>query len=348
MTDLEIRILEEKDIEELIAFYNSVYGAHRTRAYFDWAFINGPFGKAVYVIAKDKTTDIIIGSQAAIPFDLVRKTKSAFKTAKSEDTLIHPDYRGQEISTKMYDLLFKECNAQGIAYLWGFSALDRPFLRAGFEIPCHIQQGYFPLSSIADSKAFFKKTKGASSLKDKLLINGLSQWATLNARWKQNKGSSLESFEVKINYGTPFISSALHLDQSDAFRKWRFVSHPAYEQSISYALVKGDVVLGQLDFSFQENEAQLIQSFFKEDLSSEDCIAFLHLVMEKLREEEMVMISTWCFDLNVENQRQLDLFKRAGFLVLNRGMHFVWKVLEKGEEIGVQTDEVLLSRGFGG
>ena len=354
MIDLEIRILKQSDIEEVITFYNSIYQSKRSRSYFNWLFLESPFGPAIYVIAKDKNTNKIIGSQAAIPYQISNYNQDIIKTAKSEDTLIDPDYRGQKISTKMYDLLFQECKRKGIQLIWGFSALDRPFLRAGFEIPLHIQQAYFALSA-KDTKAYFKKKKAPESFIDKIFLYALSQMTILKSRLGIVKKRDLKEFEIITEQAknSENIKESYNLLneldytilQNITFQNWRFKHHPNLKSSLSFFLKKESHIYGKIQIDIKGKEASISQFYYDESLKDKIVVDFIFEVITKLKSENLIVLSGWCFDKNSSNRKQMSLLKKAGFFILNRGMHMVWKPLDAS--LKLNPDQILLSKEFG-
>ncbi len=68
-----------------------------------------------------------------------------FWSAKSEETLVHPDYRGQGVFESMYALLLERLREIRVPVIWGFTPATRPFVRVGFHIPLSTSQIIFPL-----------------------------------------------------------------------------------------------------------------------------------------------------------------------------------------------------------
>ena len=91
----------EEDYSMINDFYNRIHGLNRSIDEFYWEFHNCPFGKSIYVIAKDG--DKIVGTNCVIPIDLIYSDNSIIKSGKSEDTLVDPDYRGQNIFNNIYE-----------------------------------------------------------------------------------------------------------------------------------------------------------------------------------------------------------------------------------------------------
>src|SRR5262245_56751663 len=121
--NIRIRLMLDGDIGAVNEVYNNAYGNIRPLSFFEWEFLQGPWGQANYVIVEDldRPGNKIIGTQSAIPIVFVNGAGENVLTAKSEDTFVHPEYRGHKLFDRMYDLLFEECKKRGIEYIWGFT-----------------------------------------------------------------------------------------------------------------------------------------------------------------------------------------------------------------------------------
>src|ERR1035437_8870639 len=124
---------KEDDYKKINDFFNKIYSANRTIEQFYWEFHNAPAGRAIYIIAEDDGK--IIGTQCAIPIYLENSIGEKILSGKSEDTLVDPLYRGQNIFYKLYDVLFEKCLENKIKILWDFTTAYKPFKKMGFEIP---------------------------------------------------------------------------------------------------------------------------------------------------------------------------------------------------------------------
>src|SRR3979490_2564486 len=92
--DIEITVLNDAEINLADEFFNSIYKAGRDEKKFLWEFRKSPALPGIYVLAKDRETGKVVGCQGAIPVNVVTAKGETVLTAKSEDTLVHPDYRG--------------------------------------------------------------------------------------------------------------------------------------------------------------------------------------------------------------------------------------------------------------
>lgn len=136
------RLATAADAERCNNFGNTFRQQSRSIDGWNWEFLDAADGPASFVIAEDGTT--IVGTQAGIPMSMWDGS-APIKSAKSEETLIHPEYRGQGIFEGMYELLFDALADRGIHLIWGFTPAVRPFARVGFEIHENVGQIYFPL-----------------------------------------------------------------------------------------------------------------------------------------------------------------------------------------------------------
>jgi GNAT superfamily N-acetyltransferase len=172
---IEIRLLQDDELYFANRFFNETYKTNRSDKDFTWEFLNGPAGKALYVAAIDTAvTDRlkIVGIQCAIPLEMMCNDGTIILTAKSEDTLVDPAYRGQKLFERMYDLLFQASRDRGIKYIWGFTPAVKAFERIGFEIPFQASQALLvkrPLEASKYLSSLNAKNKRLDRLKILLL-----------------------------------------------------------------------------------------------------------------------------------------------------------------------------------
>ena len=99
--NIEIRLLKDGEELEVIRLFNSSHPQQRSLEHFHWEFRDAPAGKGIYVVAFDTEQNKIVGTQAAIPIELICNNGERMLTAKSEDTLLDPAYRGKGLFDKM-------------------------------------------------------------------------------------------------------------------------------------------------------------------------------------------------------------------------------------------------------
>ncbi|MDD4051607.1 MAG: GNAT family N-acetyltransferase, partial [candidate division Zixibacteria bacterium] len=143
---MEIRLIAAGEEEICNAFHNQFHHQNRTVSQWRWEFAsNSPSGAPIpYAVVNDGGK--IVGTQAFIPIRMVDR-RGIYWTAKSEETLVDPNYRGQGLFEKMYALLFKYAEEQNLTHIWGFSAAIKAFTRLGFTVPGVTQQLFIPFST---------------------------------------------------------------------------------------------------------------------------------------------------------------------------------------------------------
>ncbi len=343
---ITIRLLAENEALLANDFFNKIYGTDRPLENFRWEFIECPFGKAVYVVAIDSselTATKIIGIQCAIPIELVGANGDVVLTAKSEDTLVDPDYRGQKVFERMYDMLFEECRRVGIHYIWGFTPAKKAFERIGFEIPFMTQQAlmvFNPFIAYAQLSVLNPKNK----FLDKVKIAGLCFISFLKSLVRNLifKGNlSAESIQVD---SPPMINTKhnlFSLNMSKQYLEWRLVNNPFhnnYERLHIWNVnnLIADVILNYRSVGYIE------QIIFSPEASTHDKQETIGIIINRIV-KKVGLIRILCFDTSAELKSQVDIFKRCGFVIVNKGGHFVWKPLTTES---IKPNQLFLSRLF--
>ena len=329
------RLSEEKDYININNFYNRIYKAERTLEQFYWEFHNCPFGKSIYVIAEDD--EKIIGTNCVIPINLIDQNKNIILSGKSEDTLVDPEYRGQNIFYNIYDVLFSICDERGINIIWGFTSAEKPFKKIGFSIPFNHEQSlivnniwksYKYLSSLNSNNSNIKNLKilllcfvskfkfmlgniNCKNLKYKVIVDDVNL-DQLNRQIENNISKEIDSFQIL---------------QSPEYLKWRIYSNPNYFKVHTYSFYdNNEKLIGCIILNSNLNSvAYIIQSIFNNHLSSTDKIQMLKYVVKNLFSLGICIIRNWHFETNTFNKNEIEIYQKANFMRLKKGICFVWK-----------------------
>lgn len=349
---IEIRLLKEDEIALANDFFNSIYKTNRSLDNFKWEFVNGPSGPAVYVVAIDDsitTQKRIVGIQCAIPIELSDAKGNIILTAKSEDTLVDPAYRGQKIFERMYELLFDECRKAGIKFIWGFTPAKKAFERIGFEIPFQAHQGLMVFNPFR-SYSHLSKLNPQNKLIDKVKITGLtflsmitsiklSFIASLKLRIEE---VSMNSVMENIRAYNPH-SKLYFLNMNKEYLDWRIARNPYHNQYENYQVYSNDKFRAEVIVNFREHGLSYIESIhFADHVSHEHRKGILLAIVKQMRKRSK-FIRLLCFGTNEELQLQEDFFRQCGFVILKRGGHFVWKSLT---ETKLDPNNLYLTRLF--
>ena len=96
MPEIESRSFTGKDKEELNDLYNLVAGRSRTVRQFEWEWLNTPEGWGSMWLLEDMDRSKIIGHHGLIPVRFSYYGRDIL-AGKTENTVMHPDYRGKGI-----------------------------------------------------------------------------------------------------------------------------------------------------------------------------------------------------------------------------------------------------------
>lgn len=355
--NISYNLLDKSEINSVNEFYNRSYNSNRSYEEFFWEFFSGPAGKAIYVVAKDANTNQIIGTQCAIPLFLANSQGKKILTAKSEDTLIDPKYRGQNIFENMYQILFEECKKNGIQYIWGFTSAKKPFNRVGFDTPFTHSQSVF-VKNILQSYVYLSSLNPKNKFADKLKIFGLIALSKLNSLILfLTKTSDIKSYTIDINTTNeindlnPLLNSVcsagtdiFFLYQDMEYLKWRIKNNPHHTKIYDFRFLKDSKIVASIIFNLhEENVWYLIQSLFEKKIPESHRIKMLTYSIKHLNKKENVaLIRSWNFQNNQIGNSEIYTLKKSGFIHLNRGIYLVWKSLEAKENITPKN--FLLSR----
>jgi GNAT superfamily N-acetyltransferase len=340
---VEIRLLQNHELQLANNFFNRIYKTDRSIENFTWEFINGPKGKAIYIVAIDtaiQTHTEIVGIQCAIPLELMDARGNAVLTAKSEDTLVDPKYRGQKIFERMYDTLFEQCRKSGIYYIWGFTPALKAFERIGFQAPFKTQQGimvfkplkaYTFLKNLNTSNTFFSKLKILGLSFASLLIGTKrifvpsSQYVMRQVQFDSKESIVKDFYAGKENY---FIKQDLR------YQEWRLIENPFKNNYINYQFSDAtDKIVADILINIRQRVSYIEQVYIHSDLKPSVARQFLKQIIGDLRQANAPLIRTLNFDTNLELSTQIELLKSVGFIILKRGNFFVWKSLDAADRI---------------
>ncbi|MFZ6014277.1 MAG: GNAT family N-acetyltransferase [Bacteroidota bacterium] len=350
---IEIRLLQSSESELANNFFNEIYRTHRPVENFRWEFIDGPKGKAIYVVAVEQAETSrtkIVGIQCAIPLDLTQPDGTNVLTAKSEDTLVHPDYRGQKLFERMYELLFEECKKSGIKYIWGFTPALKAFQRLGFEAPFQTTQGLLVFKPIQAFR-YLSKLNTTNTVGEKIKIFGLcflSYFAGLKRFFVSSTNANLQEVTPanKEQAIKNFYSGAdlyfLRLDNQ--YLQWRLFKNPFGNNYRNFKGEKNGNHEADILLNTRRDVSYIEMMLFSKKLSFKDRVGFVRKCVGILADADTPLARTLCFGNNNQMTEQVNLLKHVGFLHLKRGNHFVWKSLDPENKVFV--NKIFFSRLF--
>jgi GNAT superfamily N-acetyltransferase len=331
-------------------FFNAVYKTNRPFENFEWEFLQGPFGPAIYIVAIDTnvTNEVkVVGIQCAIPLELVSSKGEVVRTAKSEDTLVDPAYRGQKIFERMYDVLFDECSKAGIRYIWGFTPARKAFERIGFSIPYQTKQALMVFNPLPAFR-YLKSLNPENTFKQKFQILGLSVLSYLRGiagRGHSSSGYSLEGAELSAlnsNFFEFYSGTKLfNLNASDTYLRWRIECNPFNNNYKAYSIRLNDQIVGMVVVNFRNDVSYVELVMTKDDRHLKPVLG---IIASRMKKSKPALIRCLCFDHNDVLRTQYEQINHAGFFTLAKGNFFVWKALK--DDTSIDSRELFLNRLF--
>lgn len=333
---ISYRLARENDYVKINDFHNRMYGKSRTIEQFRWEFHDAPAGSSVYVIAEDG--DRIVGTNCVIPIELVTFDGRIIRSGKSEDTLVDPEYRGQNIFNAIYEFLFEECKKQNIAVIWGFTAAKKPFMKLGFEIPFDNAQS-LAVGKIFPAYKFLSSLNAKNGVKEKIKILGLCVMSRVKClRYSRGYRSIVRKFNLHESDKNQDLNVLLHkmngqnafyIGQDSRFMNWRISDNPYYSNVRTFNFFQKDELIASFIYNVDDSGvAYCCNALFHPDLDQETTTALVKFVRARLFREGISLIRMWSFDHTPSNRIELTVHSDAGFIYLKKGIGFVWKPLK--------------------
>ena len=355
MPELPFRIsfLQTAHIDEVLSFYNLHNKAARTKSQFEWEFLYGPAGHAIYVIARQNVTGHIAGIHSALITPFETQSGETLLTGKLEDNLIDPKFRGQGLFGLMHQALLLESKNRNLQALWAFTYALKAFEGIGLKPVTRPVQGILVLSAPKAYKVLaalnakngpVKKAKTAAAVL-------AAQLAAFKLKWMPKQGAPL-TFSETNGYVVPLtphngnITTVNYscISHSEAYLNWRLYHNPYPVVYKYYILTDADgqpAAAALCELYAVEGYAFIAEFWCRQTLPESECAAFIVSAARRLEAEGAGLVRFWGYQTNAYGQSQTDLLKKAGFLFLNRGIPFVWKPLNAAS---LKPEQVLLSR----
>ena len=338
-----VRLATKADSEDCNALHNRAYGNSRSLDQWNWTFQNKLFPELelAFIVAEDGGK--IIGTQALIPIQMIDKD-GIYWSAKSEETLVDVNYRGQGLFEKMYSKAFEVSKMYNFQSIWGFTPARKAFLGVGFEILMDTSQLFKPLrlkcvnvllnndhnnSGLFGLKKIFKKILflliGAFS---NIYSNVRQFLSTLNkSRIKTIKLKDLSSAPAQAkNLIIDFISqwggATIYRDQQ--YLKWRIFDNPFIKSNMTGAYIDGELV-GYCAFAIGDNEMGYIIDIIAVEpkdskVTSRNVVhKLLSTASSRLSDMGACGIRGWKITNHKFDKLVAEEAKKLGYININRG-----------------------------
>lgn len=365
---MEIRLIAEGEEELCNDFHNRAYNEKRTIQQWTWGFVQNNFKQKPIPYAVVVDQGKIVGTQAFIPIRMI-DNDGIYWTAKSEGTLLDPEYRGKRLFQGMYELLFDYAKKHEFAYIWGFTAAVKALIPLDFEFPCKTEQMFFPFSSksvvpMMNKNAFGGKKGSKDKIKIALFRAGciLAQ-AISSLKLSLHKKSKINELEIRTwdkpdeqagelckNFIKKWGGTTIYRDAE--YLQWRLFDNQ-YVKSVVRAIYYKDKLLGWAAFTLgDEGMGYLVDLMVANDdspYSIEDLIRILLLeAVTGTRNMGATGIRGWRINNHPFDRLIYKAAKKIGFYHIRRGYSVVLYNCEasKGRVSYNNFDDWFVSRIF--
>ncbi len=333
---VEYRLANETDYININDFHNRLFSSNRTIEQFYWEFQNCPHGKSIYIIAEDGNK--VVGTNCVIPIELIDANNNIILTGKSEDTLVDPAYRGQNIFYNIYQKLFEECEKSGIRSIWGFTSAAKPFGKLGFDIPYDHKQS-LAVNKVTSSYKYLSGLNVKNRFIDRIKIFGLCTFSKLKMmqltktsiikKYRISRENVLDGVLELIKENLKADEGSFAINQSSDFQNWRIYQNPNYSRVHTFGFYDDKNILqGLIVLNSHPNKiAYICHSTFHNNLAKKDVIAMIKYATKEIFGEGIALIRNWNFTHNSYKKKETEAYIKARYVFLNRGIGFVWKEL---------------------
>lgn len=338
---MNIKLIEQKNKAQAISFLNYFSSKKRTMTEWDWEFNSYKLSPQIFVIAQED--DEVIGAQALLPIPLSRSNQNTL-SSKSEETLVHPDYRGKNVFSLMYQQVFSKAISNGVQLIWGFTGAKKPFSKIGFSIYNSGLNNYLYVTSI--KKAFEQHCvqNHASGIKGILkLLYFLVLFIVIKStdviRYKpiskhnSYRTSIINGFDIETDNLQKSIledyPDLITIDRNSAYMNWRISENPYYCHQIIGLYLKnklvGYSVIARLDNSM---ELSIVDIIIRPDHVEQAIPVIIGTIKRIARDEKMGYITFRLMPCsNNYTTGILNGIRKTGFFKSYGTMPFILKIL---------------------
>jgi predicted acetyltransferase len=204
--------------QSIIRLTKRVFGDQEIaqQSYFDWQYIQNPFGKAMISLAKEE--EEVVGTNSIIPIDIWIERKLV-KSSLACNVQVNPEYQNQGIFSKLLEVMDSIVTKNNISFLYA--------VPNGNSYNAFIKHNSTKIASLPLYVKILKPSKYFDSQLGKILKISDFIWKP-----KSCKNSKIESFKDKFsNEFEKILEKALEripiiVNRSIEFLEWRYNHHP--------------------------------------------------------------------------------------------------------------------------
>lgn len=326
--DLIIREIDssnKNEINKALSLHNSTFDDNRTIKHWLWEYKGHYPDKFTFAVIEDD--DNIVGTQGMIPIFLNIKGKKVL-TGKSENTLLHPKYRGRgTLFTECYDHAVSQSKKKGMYCIWGFTALGKVWKKKfRFSVYENVTNEYFLILNSKNAIKEISKTqrkKIQNHFKSILSfgcylfslckISFRTQNKSINKKYKIEK--NLRSYDdikqLYMNLRKKF-PDLIHIEQDKKYINWRLYDNPNINFQ-TYFIYENKSLKGYCYFNLVDDK----KTIYLTDLTVQNAevgAVLLRMLIDRWRIKRIGFIYFIGNDKNPIMVEIINLLKKYGFM----------------------------------
>jgi GNAT superfamily N-acetyltransferase len=335
--DLETREVLASDVEKTISFHNAAYGDDRRPEHWMWEYKGNYPDSFVFTIIKDE--EQIIATQGMIPIYIYVRGKRLL-SGKSENTLLHPKYRGGGLFQDLYEFAASLCKAKGMKCIWGYTSAVKAFRRFRFRTFEHVMHASVSILSLrcALSGVYEQNIdmmrKAVKSLA--LFLSWLYASMLRATCWPSARGllvrerladqQDIDNLYERLGNRCPDL---IHISLDERYLRWRIYNHPIFKYR-TYFVYENDLLRAYAFVNTHNRRMAYLTDFTFESVNAGKFL--LQRALSEMRAEGIEAVTFWGNKRNPTIERTFKLLQRFGFRRKETAMHFVLRNLSFGDE----------------
>ncbi len=331
---MEIREINDAEIEEALSLHNEHYGEARTTQQWLWEYRGNVRDRFVFRVAKNDGH--IVGTQGMIPIYLNIKGKR-YLTGKSENTFIDQKRKIMGLFSHLYENAMSSCQEKNMSCVWGFTRLGdlwRKMLRFTVydDVMFESILVFGPLKALPEisSQSLNEVVKMAFAILAvplkvySLLLMLLpsirlrdADVAKYETTGRLRTGDDMQQLYNRLRARYPNL---VHLEQDEPYVAWRIHNNPNVRYTTIF-VYEGEVLRGYSYLSKNNKNTVFLSDLTFEN--EETGKLLLEKILAHCRQHRVGMVYYIGNSKNQLNANVFSLLKRAGFLMRRNSQAFV-------------------------
>ncbi len=335
--DVVMKEAEVQDVDEIVSFHNAAYGDNRKPEHWAWEYKGHYPSLSVFTVIKNG--ERIIATQGMMPY-YIKVQGERLLFAKSDNTLLSPEYRGGTLFQDFYNYAVSLCQARGMECIWGYTPAVTAFRRFGFRVyedVMHDSKSILSLrrvlarvhdDNVSVAKRVTKSLKAVALSAFSSILRTMCRTSDTGFSVKEHLANQhdLENLYVRLRTSHPDL---IHIDLDEKYLGWRIYGHPIFKYK-TYFVYEGDLLRAYAIVNTHDRDRAYLTDFTLETVSAGEFL--LKELLRQMCAEDTGYISFFGNVRNPTMKRTFHLLRRFGFVRRPTAMNFVLRNLTFDDE----------------